>query len=207
MKERRIVRMVLTGGPCAGKTSAIDRLKSALEAKGWAVLVIGETATELISGGVAPWTLESNLAYQSCQLALQIEKERIFSLAAAQMKGAEGILILCDRGCMDNRAYMTEEEFAAALLTLGETEETLLARYDGIFHLVTAAKGAECFYTLANNAARTETAEAAALLDDRLLLAWQGHPCHRVIDNSTDFEGKLCRLVLAVEEALAALGE
>jgi hypothetical protein len=32
-------------------------------------------------------------------------------------------------------------------------------RYDGVFHLVTAAIGAEKFYTLANNTARSETPE------------------------------------------------
>ena len=32
-------------------------------------------------------------------------------------------------------------------------------RYDAVFHLVTAAQGAERFYTLENNQARSETPE------------------------------------------------
>lgn len=34
-------------------------------------------------------------------------------------------------------------------------------RYDGVFHLVTAASGAEDFYTLESNEARTETVDMA----------------------------------------------
>ena len=67
--------------------------------------------------------------------------------------------------------------------------------YDAVFHLVTAAKGAEKFYTTANNAARTETVEQAAALDDKLIAAWTGHPHFRVIDNTSDFEDKLKRLI------------
>ena len=76
--------------------------------------------------------------------------------------------------------------------------------YDAVFHLVTAAKGALEAYTLSNNAARTETPEQAALLDDRLISAWTGHPHFRVIDNSTDFQDKMRRLL---GEISAFLGE
>ena len=73
-----------------------------------------------------------------------------------------------------------------------------------MFHLVTAAKGALDAYTTANNAARRETPEQAAALDDKLIAAWTGHPHLRVIDNSTNFEDKLKRLL---HEILTAIGE
>jgi len=77
-------------------------------------------------------------------------------------------------------------------------------QYDAVFHLVTAAKGAEKYYTLANNQARTETLEEASSLDDKLIAAWTGHPHFRVIDNSTGFEEKMLRLI---REITAFLGE
>ena len=52
-------------------------IRAYLEKEGYAVLFVPETATELISGGVAPWTLESSVAYQRCQLKMQIEKEKL----------------------------------------------------------------------------------------------------------------------------------
>jgi CYTH domain-containing protein len=74
--------------------------------------------------------------------------------------------------------------------------------YDAVFHLVTAAKGAEKHYTTANNTARTETVEQAAALDDKLIAAWTGHPHLRVIDNATDFEDKLKRLMAEIRSFL-----
>jgi CYTH domain-containing protein len=99
---------------------------------------------------------------------------------------------------------MTETEFQAVLGSLGLAEVTLRDEYDGVFHLVTAAKGAEEFYTLANNQARTETPEQARELDDKIIAAWTGHPHLRVIGNDTDFEEKMRKLVA---EIAALLGE
>ena len=46
------------------------------------------------------------------ELDLQLTKERLFVQAAESM-AAEKILIVCDRGILDNKAYMTEAEFLA----------------------------------------------------------------------------------------------
>jgi hypothetical protein len=51
-------------------------------------------------------------------------------------------------------------------------------RYDVVLHLVTAADGAEKFYTLENNAARYEDVPTAKLVDGNLIKAWSGHPHH-----------------------------
>ncbi len=202
-KERKmkVSKIVITGGPCAGKTTAMSWIQNAFTQKGYAVLFVPETATELITGGVAPWTCGSNVEYQQCQLKLQMEKENIFEQAARTMK-SDKILIVCDRGALDNRAYMDAVEFAAALDFVGASEVELRDSYDAVFHLVTAAKGAEGFYTTANNAARTETVEEAAALDDKLIAAWTGHPHLRVIDNATDFEAKMRRLIAEISSFL-----
>ena len=189
-----IKKIVITGGPCGGKTTALTRIQTALSHLGYTVLVVPETATALISGGVAPWTCGNNEEYQKCQMQMQMQKERIFEQAARGMS-ADKIVIVCDRGELDNKAYMTEEEFAHVLEYLGKNEAELRDEYDAVFHLVTAAKGAEEFYTLENNAARYETIEEARELDNRFIEAWTGHPYLRVVDNRDDFEGKLRHLI------------
>lgn len=199
----RIVKIVLTGGPCAGKSTSLHRIRDAFTALGYNVLLVSETATELIDGGVAPWTCRSRADFQNCRMRLQTEKEAVYEQAAAVIPG-EKTLLVCDRGTLDNRAYLTDAEFSRVLADLGKTEGDLRNGYDAVFHLVTAAKGAEAFYTTENNPARVETAAEAARLDDRLLSAWVGHPHFRVIDNSTDFEGKMERLLAEIR---AFLGE
>ena len=199
--KRDIIKIVITGGPCAGKSTAMSRIQDYFTELGYAVLFISETATELITGGVSPWSCGTVTDFQRCQLQLQTEKEKAFAQAAATMT-AQKVLIVCDRGAMDSRAYMSAEAFAEVLQALHRNEVELRDSYDAVFHLVTAAKGAEAFYTTANNAARTETPEQAALLDDRLIAAWTGHPHFRVIDNSTGFEGKMKRLMAEISSFL-----
>lgn len=196
-----ISKIVITGGPCAGKSTAMSWVQNAFTQIGYKVLFVSETATELITGGVAPWTCGTNVEYQKCQLRLQIEKEKIFEQAARTMQ-AEKVLIVCDRGVIDNKAYMDETEFSEVVRFLGTNEVELRDNYDAVFHLVTAAKGAEEFYTTSNNAARTETPEVASLLDDKLISAWTGHPHLRVIDNSSSFENKMRRLVAEISSFL-----
>lgn len=196
-----ITKIVITGGPCAGKTTAMSWIQSNFTKLGYTVLFVPETATELITGGVAPWTCGSNADYQKCQMTLQLEKEKIFEQGARSMP-VEKVLIVCDRGALDNKAYMTDLDFSCVLASLGCNEVELRDNYDAVFHLVTAAKGAEKFYTTANNAARTETIEQAAALDDKLISAWTGHPHLRVIDNTTGFENKLKRLVAEIASFL-----
>lgn len=196
-----ITKIVITGGPCAGKSTAMSWIQNAFTQIGYTVLFVPETATELITGGVAPWTCGTNVEYQTCQCKLQIEKERIFEYAASTMKN-DKILIVCDRGMLDNKAYMTEPEFSNVLKALHANVVELRDIYDAVFHLVTAAKGAESFYTTVNNQARTETPDEAIELDDKILSAWTGHPHLRVIDNSTDFEDKMRRLIAEISSFL-----
>ncbi len=200
-KSQKITKIVITGGPCGGKTTAMSWIQNEFTKKGYEVLFVPETATELISGGVAPWTCRSNEEYQKCQMKLQLDKEAVF-MQAAQNMDRDKILIVCDRGLLDNKAYMTEQEFSDVADFVGSNEVEMRDNYDAVFHLTTAAKGALDAYTLANNAARTETPEQAAALDDQIIASWTGHPHLRIIDNSTDFQMKMRRLVAEISAFL-----
>ena len=201
--EQIIKKIVITGGPCAGKTTAMGWIKEAFSNHDYTVLFIPETATELITGGVAPWTCGTNAQYQECQVTLQLTKERVF-LQAARTMPAQKILIVCDRGGMDNWAYMNEEESQQVLRNLQLTKEEILGRYDAVFHLDTAARGIQNAYTLANNGARIETPAQAVALDDRTRAAWQDHPYHRIICSGEDFVAKMRSLI---QEVSLFLGE
>ncbi len=201
--DQKITKIVITGGPCAGKTTAMSWIQNAFTAKGYMVLFVDETATELIGGG-APWKYtRCNRDYQYRLTQLMLAKELAFT-EVAKTFDAEKVLIVCDRGALDNRAYMDEEEFRYVLEQLHTSEVELRDHYDAVFHLVTAAKGAEQFYTLANNAARYETPEEAVKVDDGLIASWTGHPHLRVIDNRYDFQEKMLALITEIS---AFLGE
>ena len=202
-KEIKVNKIVLTGGPCAGKTTALNWINNYFSKRGYTVLFVPETATELITNGIAPWTCKTNYDYQTFQIRLQKMKEEIFDEAAKKMKN-DKILIVCDRGLLDNKAYMKDVDFKRILKEINSNEIKERDTYDAVFHLVSAAKGKEDVYTLANNNARTESIEEAKLLDDKIISAWTGHPHFRIIDNSTEFEEKLERLI---KEIASFLGE
>ena len=206
MKENKtnnnINIIVITGGPCAGKTTAMSWIEKEFTQKGYTVLFIGESATELINSGINYTTCKSRLNFQIPLTKMQMEKEKIYYEAARKMDNK--VLIVCDRGLLDSKAYLSELDFQYLVKLLNTNEIELRDNYDAIFHLVTAAKGAEEFYTLENNKARMESAKEAIIADDKIIAAWTGHPHLRVIDNSTNFEEKMKRLM---REISVFLGE
>lgn len=199
-EKQKITKIVLTGGPCAGKTTAMNWIQNFFQKQGYKVLFVPETATELITGGLTPWETKTNSDFESILFDLQIEKEKLFEEGAKKLSN-EKILIVCDRGLLDNKAYMPKRDFDYLLKTKKLSEVKLRDSYDAVFHLVTAAKGAKKYYNL-DNAARTETVEEAAKIDDSLIASWTGHPHFRIIDNSTDFEEKMKRLLKEISNVL-----
>ena len=193
MPMPHITKIAVTGGPCAGKTSALGSIRKEFSGRGYKVITIPEPATELISNGVTPWECSSAEGYQRCQMEIQLTREAMY-LRAARGMNEEKILLVCDRGMLDNKCYMTADEFARVIAELGRTEQQLLASYDAVFHLVSAAKGAEEFFSTESNGIRYETLEEAAALDDRFIDAWAGHPHLFTIGNETNFSDKLDRL-------------
>jgi CYTH domain-containing protein/predicted ATPase len=197
--------IVETGGPCSGKTTGLAFLEGRLTERGYKVLVSPESATKLIMAGMKPGELtwpEFQEEILKDQLA---QEERMLSIAKKYRDLGRKVVVLCDRGAMDGEAYVGTEEYSKLLKKLGYRRNQLCNdRYHVVIHLRTAALGAEGFYSLANNKARIETAEEARALDQRTLDAWTLHSHARVIDNGTDFAGKLDRLFA---EVCAVLGD
>merc|ERR1712234_71670 len=108
-KKRKIWKLVLTGGPCGGKTTGQARLATFFENLGWKVFRVPETATVLMSGGIAFGDLneEQVLDFQehlvSTMMALE---DTYFSMAE---KCDQNVLIIADRGVMDASAFIDRE--------------------------------------------------------------------------------------------------
>lgn len=197
----QITKIVLTGGPCAGKTSALEYLSGKLGEYGVDVFEVQEQATVLKNAGKTPENMGS-YAFHSLLFANQLREESE-ALKKAEKSEKGRALIICDRGLLDSRAYVTGEEFFRYSGEHGLNEDKIRNRYDAVFHLVTTADGAEEHYTLKNNKARNEDLEQAREKDRAVLSLWVGTGHLRVIDNRTDFKGKLSRLL---EEVLAVMG-
>lgn len=200
---RRVYRVVLTGGPCGGKTTGQSRLCTFFENLGWKVYRVPETATVLLSGGVKFSDLSEQEAYKFqvnlIKTMIQIE-DTFFELGNSCFRNC---LIICDRGFMDATAYIPPDKIEEIMTTNKWNPVDMRDnRYNQILHLVSAANGAEDFYSTEGHASRSEGVELAKHLDKRAAEAWVGHPYFDVIDNSTDFETKMNKMIEAVCQKL-----
>lgn len=161
-KESHVAkRIVLTGGPGAGKTAVLELVRRTICDH---VHVLPESAGILFGGGFPRGTtLENRRAAQRAIFYVQRELE-------ASVDRSDTAIVLCDRGTIDSLAYWPgpDDMFASVGTNLDEQ----LARYHTVIHLRTPSTGE---YTHANPL-RVETAAEAAAIDARIAAAWARHP-------------------------------
>ena len=113
------------------------------------------------------------------QIALE---DIFFDFAASTI--TKNTVIFSDRGLMDGKAYCSDHVWQGVLDEINENPVYLWdRRYEAVIHLVTAADGAEKFYTGENNVARYEDVDAAKIVDKKLQNAWIGHNHFHIVDN------------------------
>jgi len=193
--------IAITGGPCAGKTCALEFLERELKERGYTPIIVPECASTFIDAGIAPWTV-TLMGFQTAIFELQLAQEEIFGRAAERVEGK--VALILDRGLMDGRGYVTDEQFRDLLVSHGidPDPEKIFARYGAVFHLESTARGLSDAYTLENNEARMENVEEAVAVEDRTLKVWEGHPNRHIIQNEVRFEDKCAHLL---NEVLAYL--
>jgi len=203
----KIHRIVLTGGPCAGKTTALVRIVEHFSNLGFKVFSVPEVPTLYTQGGWSYLTpnrqlyYEGELAILQTQLALE---DSFMHLAETCRKPT---FVVCDRGTLDISAYIAHDMWEELCRKSGTNSNDLRHRYDAVLHLVSAADGAEQYYTVATNAARYEQANEEGLqlardLDKKVNKAWTGHPHLRVINNHDNFDTKINRVLKEISNVL-----
>ena len=204
---KEIKRIVLTGGPCAGKTTALVKVIEYFTNLGYKVFTIPEVPTMFTQAGMDYLTQNHDFFYEGEKATLEIQLALEDKFMRMAETCTEPCVIVCDRGVMDISAYMLPEMWTDITISLSTNSEALRNRYDAVLHLVSAADGAEQFYTTSNNAQRLEQADEAGLrvareLDKKVIRAWTGHPHLRVINNNVDFERKLNRVIKEIAKVL-----
>lgn len=190
-----IKKIVLTGGPCAGKTTAIQRIVEEFEEKGLNVYVVPEAATLLINMGLKPFgnNALSTLEFQKQIFDISFKLEKIAETVSKRSE--RDSIILFDRGLVDSKAYVSEHEWKRLLRNYNIKDSTLFNKYDLVLHLRSVAWDKPEFYTLSNNKARTEGVTEARLLDMNTLHCWLGHHNLKILGNDTSFDEKINKVI------------
>ena len=176
-------RIVLTGGPGAGKTAILELIRQSFCRH---VTILPEAATIVFGGGFPREDdAECRRAAQRAIFHVQHELE-------ATGDAHDPAIVLCDRGTIDGLAYWPD---AADRLwsSVGTTLYDELHRYDAVIHLETPTDAMGYNH---QNPVRTEPANVAGELDRRIQAAWAPHPRRFIVRSREAF----------LEKAREALG-
>lgn len=185
------LKVVVTGGPGGGKTTALDLFRRELCHE---IAIVPEAATVLFSGGITRSNNEQTLKMvQQTIFSLQKNLEEI------QIKQHPDRLLVCDRGTLDGLAYWpdTEKDF---FNTVGSTFEHEIARYDAVIFFESAATTGHDISS--NNPVRNESSEQAAKLDHKLHKVWSRHPNFYFVGSSESFVRKIMFGVMTIENVI-----
>jgi predicted ATPase len=187
-------RIVVTGGPGGGKTTAADLFRREI---GDRVVVVPEAATLLFAGGFP--RREEPVAQFAAQRAIYHVQRNLEDVQGACFPDR---ILLCDRGTVDGAAYWPgkPEEFFTAV---GSTLEAELARYDAVIFFETAAVGGISIE--GGNPVRIESDKQAVALDRGLRDLWGAHPRFTLVPHNASFFRKITFGLASLESIVAQL--
>jgi predicted ATPase len=186
-----IRRIVLTGGPGAGKTVISQQIAQSTPDR---YLLVPEAATQVYEQMRTRWDLLDLPGRRDVQRRIyQLQTEQESRLATLHPTKT----LLLDRGTIDGAAYWPEGS-TEYWRDLGTTLDLELARYDAVIWLQTGAV-LGCYDGDASNACRFEAPEAAIASGQLLADLWGSHQRMFKIDAHANIQEKISTVASTLE--------
>lgn len=166
-------KVVLTGGPGAGKTAVLEFMRLAFCRH---VAILPEAAGILFGGGFP--RNASPVRQMAAQRAI-FHVQRELEEGTAEDNVA---ILVCDRGTPDGSAYWPGP--GTLWEAVGTTHQAELDRYAVVIHLRTPSDAAG--YNQ-RNPLRIESVAEAMEIDRRIAAVWSGHPGYVEVPVADDF--------------------
>jgi predicted ATPase len=190
-KKKEKFKIVITGGPGGGKTTALDLIQRELKKE---VKVVPEAATMLFEHGLSRENeFDKVKLLQVAIYKMQLNLEESFHSLHPDR------LLICDRGSLDGLAYWPNSE-ASFFETIQSTSEEEFGRYDAVIFFQTAAATGEDIKS--NNPYRYEDASLAIKLDEKLKEVWQRHPNFHYVPSNSSFMRKINHGLITINHVL-----
>lgn len=198
---KEVPRIVLTGGPCSGKTTVMEALLASL---GGRLHFVPEAATIIISQvGVHPPSDDVGLnLFQQQLYGIQDgfeELARLEALAAGKQA------VIHDRGKIDNAAYL--EGGIMTLQRICRTDFSVEISRVGLVIQLDVPPRDVYEANRGNNAARSESFAQASELDRAITSAYSRHPGFIRISGCASMDEKIARASRAVTDFLETIGK
>ena len=166
-------KVVLTGGPGAGKTAILEFMRLAFCRH---VVILPEAAGIVFGGG---------FPRNGSPVRLMAAQRAIFHVQRALEESTTDdnvAVLMCDRGTPDGSAYWPGP--GTLWDAVGTTQQAELARYAAVLHLRTPSDASAYNY---RNPLRTESVAEALEIDRRIAAIWSGHPGYVEVPATADF--------------------
>jgi predicted ATPase len=185
-------RVVLTGGPCAGKTTIAELLGKSFPER---LVVVPESASMLIRGGFPRWKTDP------CRAAFQAAVYRSqLCVESAYESHYDCDLFLFDRGTIDGAAYWPSglDDFFGSMNT---SEAAELSRYDHVIYLESAEQE-DYEIHFRENPTRSEAWTEAKRLDSVTQAIWSRHSRISMVRSQSSFQQKVAAVFQIIEREL-----
>lgn len=202
--NNNIPKVVLTGGPCAGKSTILSHIQESFPEQ---VETVPEAANMLIGGGFPlpsdslPYSERWQMTLQDPLFTLQQSLEANHSEIATRTNKQ---LLVCDRGLLDQVAYFRGgvSEFLERYKVSDVGE--IIGRYSLVIHLASVALLGESAYQQASSAQERveDTVEQVREAEQKTLEAWSLHPNRIIIEPSQNFDKKYEKVTKIVSNQL-----
>lgn len=194
---KQMVKILITGGACAGKTEIIQTIKNEYQNKGYNVFVLNEIPTQLITNGV---TSERIGKMEFIELVIKMYLD--FDVNYNEfLINADKSIILYDGSPLDVLKFISKEEFNKIANKYNTSFNRIINYYNKIIFLETIAKKYPQFYILENNSARLNDTNMAVERND-ILSNYYDSVNYVYVEGCNNFKEKKNKIIEIIDEIL-----
>lgn len=192
-----MVKILITGGACAGKTEILQTIKNEYQNKGYNVFILNEIPTQLITNGVTSQRL-GKMEFIELVIKMYLEFGANYNEFLINIDKS---IILYDGSPLDVLKFISMDEFNEIANKYNTSFNKIINYYDKIIFLETIAKKYPQFYTLENNSARLNDINMAVERNDTLA-NYYNNVNYVYIEGCSEFKEKKNKIIETIDEIL-----